>query len=421
MRRIYTGIVFLLAALLLPGAAMAADELAGDRGSTGNRVEISPYIEASQVLLAELSPGSDVVTYSRIAAGVDASVQGRNNAGALSLRYERHIGWGDGASDGDIISGIARVSASVIPRTLTIEAGGLAARSRVEGNGGAFLSPSVGAADSSNIYAVYAGPSLTTQAGDLTVEGHYRLGYSRVEEPDAVIVAPGAEPLDIFDESVVHNAQIRVGSRPHQLLPVGVGVGAGWYQEDISNLDQRVRDRWLRGDVTVPVSPTVALVGGVGYEDVEVSARDAQRDLSGFPVIGPDGRYVTDSSSPRRLAYDVEGLIWDVGVLWRPSTRTQLEAHVGRRYGSTTYYGTLSYAPSSRSSINIVVYDNIAGFGGQVNNALAQLPTDFVANRNPLSGDIGNCVVSLEGGSCFGGALGAVRSSPFRARGVAAP
>ena len=39
--------------------------------------------------------------------------------------------------------------------------------------------------------------------------------------------------------------------------------------------------------------------------------------------------------------------------MWRPSSRTALEAHVGRRYDSLTYYGTFAYAPDSRSSINV--------------------------------------------------------------------
>jgi hypothetical protein len=416
MRRDTAGLALIFAALALPNAALAQDDEGEERQ---RRVEITPYIEAAQVLSAELSPGNEITTYTSLAAGVDASVNGRNNTAALSLRYERRIGWEDDAPDGDVVTGIARASVGLVPQVLTLEAGAFAARSRVDGNGSAITGPIVDNLGVANIYAAYGGPTLHTNAGALEIEAQYMLGYARIDEPDALVTAPGADPVDIFDDSVTHNATVRVGSRPNRLLPVGVGVGAGWYREDISNLDQRVEDRWVRGDVTVPLGPTFALVGGVGYEDVEVSSRDALRDGLGVPVIGPDGRLVTDPSSPRVLAYDVEGLIWDVGVLWRPSRRTSLEAHVGRRYGSTTYYGTLSYAPSSRSSLNIAVYDNVAGFGGMVTRVLDQLPTDFIASRNPLTGDLGACVASLESGSCLGGALGAIRSSTFRSRGVA--
>jgi hypothetical protein len=108
----------------------------------------------------------------------------------------------------------------------------------------------------------------------------------------------------------------------------------------------------------------VSLVGGIGYEDVSVSERDAVRDIDGNPVVGADGRLVTDSASPRLLSFDTDGLIWDAGVLWRPSRRTSLEARVGRRFGSTTYIGNLNYQPNSRTVFTISAFD------GAVTNAV---------------------------------------------------
>ena len=391
-----------------------ASEARSDRGVT-----LAPYIEASQVLVAELSPGDDVVTYSQVAVGVDAAVTGRNNGGSLSLRYERNIGYGDEALDSDTVSGVARGYATVVPRALTIEGGALAARTRVDGNGGATLNPLVGDDRESRIYSAYAGPNLHTRAGDVEVNANYRIGYTRVEAPDFVVVSP-AQSVDVFDESVVQVAGFHAGTSPGEPLPIGLGVGGGWVREDVSNLDQRVEDRFARADVQVPVGRDLAFVGGVGYEDVEVSGRDAVRDAGGNPVLGPDGRFVTDESQPRQIAYDVSGLIWDVGVMWRPIVRTALEAHVGRRYDSTTYYGTFAWAPTSRSNVNIAVYDTVSGFGGLLNTALANLPTRFTAARNALSGDFTGCVGGEQGANCLAGVLGSVRSAVFRSRGIAA-
>ena len=391
-----------------------ASEARSDRGVT-----LAPYIEASQVLVAELSPGDDVVTYSQVAVGVDAAVTGRNNGGSLSLRYERNIGYGDEALDSDTVSGVARGYATVVPRALTIEGGALAARTRVDGNGGATLNPLVGDDRESRIYSAYAGPNLHTRAGDVEVNANYRIGYTRVEAPDFVVVSP-AQSVDVFDESVVQVAGFHAGTSPGEPLPIGLGVGGGWVREDVSNLDQRVEDRFARADVQAPVGRDLAFVGGVGYEDVEVSSRDAVRDADGNPVLGPDGRFVTDESQPRQIAYDVSGLIWDVGVMWRPSVRTALEAHVGRRYDSTTYYGTFAWAPTSRSNVNIAVYDTVSGFGGLLNTALANLPTRFTAARNALSGDFTGCVGGEQGANCLAGVLGSVRSAVFRSRGIAA-
>lgn len=381
-------------------------------------VEITPYIEAAQVLSAELSPGNDMVTYTQLAAGVDAAFATRNSAASIGVRYERRIGYGD-VEDGDTISGIARASLALVPRQLTFEAGALAARSRVEAGGATTLGgSSIDNDSSSQIYSAYAGPTLQTRMGDLEVSGAYRIGYTRVEAPDGVVLAPGDQPVDYFDDSVSQLAAARVGVAPNTVLPIGVGVGAGWNRQDVSNLDQRIDDRHVRGDITVPLSPTLAVVGGVGYEDVEVSNRDAVRDVNGQPVRDAAGRYITDSASPRRISYQTDGLIWDVGVLWRPSDRTALQAVYGRRYGGSTYYGSFSWAASPRTSFNVGVYDNLSGFGGNLVNNLANLPTEFQAFRNPLSGDLGACVAALEGGTCSLANIGSLRSSVFRSRGI---
>lgn len=418
-----------LGAILSPAAASAQSQAStavglredASRSSTAARsrgVTVQPYIEAAQVLSAELTPGNDVVTYTRLAAGVDAGFAGRNSAGSLSLRYERRIGYGN-VDDGDAISGIARTSLSLVPRRLTLEAGALAARTRVE-SGGATSLGGFDADDSttSQIYSVYAGPTLHTNIDQLEVSGAYRIGYTRVEEPDAVVLAPGDQPVDLLDDSLSQVASARVGFAPGTVLPIGVGAGAGWSRQEVSNLDQRVDDRYARADITVPLSPTLALVGGVGYEDVEVSARDALRDGNGDPVVGPDGRLVTDKNAPRQLAYQTDGLIWDAGVMWRPSRRTSLSATVGRRYGSMTYTGSFSYAPNPRTSLNIGVYDSLTSFGGILVDNLSNLPAEFQAARNRLTGDLGGCVAALEGGTCALANIGSLRSATFRSRGV---
>jgi hypothetical protein len=414
----------LIAAVLVAvgGApAIAQDQGQGQGGGTpgqrSNRV-VQPYIEVGQVVSAELSPGNDVVTFTQIAAGVDINVQGRNSGAAVSLRYERNIGYGDDSIDSDTISGIARTTLSLVPNTLSLEAGGLASRTRIDAGGGTSANPLVREDAESRIYSAYAGPSLNTRVGDVDVQGVGRIGYNRFEADNALVTQAG-NAVDVFDDSVTYLGQLRAGVRPDTVLPVGLAVTAGGFQEDIGNLDQRVRDLYVRGDVTVPISPSLALVAGAGYEDVEISSRDAVRDANGNPVIGADGRFVTDPTAPRRIAFDVDGLLWDVGVLWRPSSRTNLQAAVGRRYDSTTYYGTFTYVPSQRSAFALSAYDGVSGFGGVLNNALAGLDSDFQAIRNPVTGDFGGLVTGTEGQSVIGG-LGSTRSAAFRGRGVRA-
>lgn len=380
---------------------------------------ITPYIEAAQIVSAELSPGDDVVTYSQLSAGADATIAGRNNGLAMSVRYTRQFGWGKNTRDGDSISGLVNGYATVAPG-LTLQAGGLATRSDIDQGGTAVPARARFDDTATQIYSVYAGPSYATRVGDANVSANYRFGYSRVEQSDGFRASPNGAAADLFDESTTHVADVQAGVAPGTVLPVGLAAAGSYYQEDISNLDQRVRDMQARGIVTVPVSRTVQVSGAVGYEDVEVSSRDALRDAAGNPVIDSNGRYVTDESSPRILAEDVSGLLWDVGVMWRPSNRTSLTAHVGRRYGATNVTGSLTYAPNTRSTLSIGVYNNVAGFGGQLTRALAALPTDFTAVRDPITGELRGCVASLESDTCFNSALGSVRSATFRARGISA-
>lgn len=397
--------------------AGSSEETAGQAGPSRRRLSVEPYIEASQILTAQLSPFDDVLTYTQLAAGVDASYIGRNNGASVSLRYEHNFGYGD-ASDSDTISGIARGYTTLVPQVLTLEAGALASRTTVTSGGSNVFAGQNNLDNSTQTYSAYIGPNLSTEIDRVDVTGNYRLGYTRVDAPD--FVAAGGTPADVFDESVTHSAQLRAGTQPGEYLPVGIGVGGGYFREDVDNLDQRVVDSYLRGDVTVPITPSLAVVAGVGYEDVEVSSRDALRDAAGNPVVGPDGRLVTDEAGPRRIAFEASGLIWDVGVLWRPSQRTSLQAVYGRRYDSDTYYGNFSWQPSRTSSVGVNVYDTITGFGGRLNNTLAALPTDFEVVRDPISGAIVGCVNSVSGASCLDGLLGSVRSSVFRSRGVSA-
>ena len=380
------------------------------------RLKITPYIEAAQVLTKEFSPDNETLTYTRLAAGVDAQIDGRNTSAALSLRYEHQIGWGN-ADDADTLSGLARGSIAIIPKTLTFEVGGMAARTRTDDNGGTLLGGVGRGDDVGHLYSAYAGPSLTTRVGDVAIDAAYRFGYSRVDLPNSYII--GADGRNA-DESTQHAARFRAGVRPGDVLPVGLAVEGAWQREDMASFDQRIDDSHIRGEVTMPVSHSVALVGGIGYEKVKVSERDVVRDGAGKPVLDKDGHYRLDKHAPRQIAYDVDGLIWDVGLIWRPSPRTSLEGHYGRRYGSPTYYGSFNWQPSHRSSVNVSVYDSMSGFGGQLNRALVSLPTDFEAIRDPITGDLNSCVGSLKEGNCLTGALGALRSSTFRARGISA-
>jgi hypothetical protein len=381
--------------------------------------EISPYIEISQVLTDDFTTG-DVLTYSQVAAGIDAAITTPNAAAQVSYRYEHDFSWDDDVGDSDIHQGLARASVHV-GRALTIEGGALATRARADIRGDAvpFDGPQID--NVTQVYAFYVGPSVATQAGPVDITAMYRLGYVKVEAPEFTGVGPDEQRLDFFDDSTSHTVQVSAGVRPGAVAPVGFTASAGYEREDAGQLDQRYEDKYVRGDVLAPVSATVALTAGVGYEELETSQRDPLLDADGNPVVDDDGRFVTDPSSPRRIAYRTDGLYWDAGVIWRPSFRTQLEAHVGKRYDSWIYYGSFSHAMSEASGLRVVVYNQVDTFGRQLRQGIAGLPTSFTTLRDQFSGAYAGCTFGTSGsevGGCLNDVFQSITTATYRARGV---
>lgn len=381
--------------------------------------EITPYVEVAQVLTADLQSG-DVLTYTSLAAGVDASVRTQRVEVQLSYKYEHRIDWDDRLNDGDVHSGLARAAVK-LGRGLTVEGGALATRARNDIRGAATGNLAGDIDNVAQVYSAYAGPTYATRAGPVTINAAYRFGYTKVEEAGFTGVPFGQPALDDYDDATSHMAVVSAGIRAGTILPIGLTLSGAWEREDAGQLDQHYDGKYARIDAVLPVSPTVALTAGAGYERIEISQKDALVDAGGAPVVDGNGRFVTDPSSPRRIAYRTDGLFWDAGVIWRPSRRTTLEARVGRRYDSTTYLGSLSYQLSASSGLQVGVYDSVQSFGRGAAKALANLPTSFNTRNDPFGDQFGGCVFGTTGakaGNCLTPILGAISTANFRARGV---
>ncbi|MEG8045547.1 hypothetical protein QP175_04580 [Sphingomonas aerolata] len=407
------------AALFVAGPALAQSDSASGSGQGARRVVVRPYIEATQILTADLG-GGDVLTYTSLAAGVDAAVSTARINGQVSYRYERRFAYDDDIGDTDIHSGLARVEAQ-LTRNLSLEAGGIATRSRSDIRGAA---PGVLVGNVSNIaqvYAVYGGPNFAAQAGDVAVNANYRLGYTKVETPTFGTAATGGQRLDYYDDSIGHTATASAGFRPGTLLPVGLTASAGFDRETAGQLSQRYQGYFGRGDAVLPVSPYVALTAGLGYERIETSQKDALVDAAGVPVLDRDGRFRTAPGSPRRIAYRTDGLYYDAGVIWRPNRRTSVEARIGERYGSLSFTGTATYQASKDVGVAVNVYDGVQTFGRQLRTGLANLPTSFLAPNQGFAQQFNGCVFGATGaapGGCLDDVFQSISTSSYRARGI---
>jgi hypothetical protein len=387
--------------------------------ASAQRVRFSPYIEASQVLTADVQ-GGDVLTYSTVAAGIDASVHTRRVEVQLSYKYERRFAYQKPLANDQMHSGLARVKAAVAPG-FSIEAGGIATRTRSDIRGDALLTNQGNSRNSAQIYSGYIGPNLASHIGPIFANAAYRFGYTKVEAAGATGVAAGQPRLDAYDDSKVHVATASVGVKSGDVLPVGITVSTSYTREDAGQLDQRYEGKFVRVDAVLPITRGLAVAGGAGYEKIQISQRDPQRDLANNPVVDANGRFVTNPASPRRLAYNIDGKFWDAGVIWKPSRRTFLEARAGKRYGSMSYTGSLSYQMGPGSGVQIGVYDNVQTFGQQINGTLATLPTSFVTTTDPFGNQFGGCIYGTVGsatGGCLNNVFASAATSAYRSRGA---
>ena len=265
------------------GQDQAAPPAAAPAPGRHSRGEIRPYLEVTQVFSADLSGGGDTLTYTSVAAGVDGHIETRRVQAQASLRYERDIDWNGHVAQQDNISGLATARLEVVPDLLSLDAGGLA--TRTGGPGRVF--GVTNRDDTVDVYSVYAGPTLATHAGPLAINGAYRFGYTKVDDHSAAGLL-----ADDFDSSTAHSltGSIGMGTRSGG-LPFGWTIGGGYVRE-LSNdsFRHRFEGSYVRGDVVVPVGPTLALTAGVGYERIRSSQRDFVRDAGGIPVPDADGR-----------------------------------------------------------------------------------------------------------------------------------
>jgi hypothetical protein len=401
-------------------AAIATTALAGLPAAAQDRQRsIAPYVDVAQVLVADFD-SDEVLTYTSVGVGVDASIQTRRVEVQLSYKYEHRFSYSRDVADGDTHSGLARAAVKLTPG-LTVEGGALATRTRSDIRGDAPGNLAGNVRNVSQIYSIYAGPTFHTGSGPASLSAAYRFGYVKTEAPDIVGVDPLLPPLDVYDSSTGHLAQVRAGVKAGTILPVGLSVAGVWQRENASQLDQKYDGKFLRADAVLPVGSGVALVGGVGYEKIEITQRDPLRDGAGNIVRDRNGRFVTDPASAPRIAYETDGLFWDAGVMYKPSSRLMLEARVGRRYDSMSYTGSLQWQISRRSGLQVGVYDSVDSFGRQLVRDLAALPTSFNTPRDPFGDGFNGCVfgdTATAAGGCLTNSLGSISTASYRARGV---
>lgn len=395
--------------LLVSAACLSAPAFA--------RSEFSPYVEGRQTIDIGLDKGNADTTYTSLGGGFDAMIQNQRIDAQASYFYERIIPIDNNSRSQDLHSGLARGRATVLTDFLNVEGGAIATRTRTDIRGA--VPNASGSGDNiSKVYGFYGGPTIDTKVSDFDVMASYRAGHVEVDHNYNSSIMFGTLPLDRYRRATSHDVSGSIGMQPGE-LPFGWKISGGWLREDVSQLDQRYDGSNVRGELTFPVGATLALVGSAGYEDIEISQREPIRDANGIPVLDNTGHFQIDPTQPRVIAFDTKGAIWDVGFLWKPSSRTTLEARGGERYGSTAYTMRLEHRITKNLAFQAAVFNSLDSFGRSIVEQLTTMPTSFHPDRNLLSNDMTSCVFGSRPGtgSCFSGVLQSTSTTNYRSRG----
>jgi uncharacterized protein (PEP-CTERM system associated) len=399
-----------LLCLGIVGAGLAAPAAA-------DRPKIVPFIDVEQFAEQQLKGIGDSVTYTEVSAGIEAQVNSRRVVSTIAYRFTRRIPESGKTQKNTSHDGLARVSLQVVKDMLALDAGVIATHTRVDPNGAAPQTNTATAANLTQVYGYYAQPSFAHQLGEAEVMASYRFGYVVTQGSSAPALA-GLPLVDHFDSSTNQQATFSVGMK-RSSLPFDWSIKSDFQSEHASQLAQHFRTWNVSGEVIVPMLPTIAAVGSVGYQSTQTSERSSLLDANGVPVTDSKGRFITDPNSSRTLTYDVKGIVGDGGVIWRPSHRTRLEVRGGYRYDGFSLSGLFEYQPGPRSGMTFVIFDRIDSFGRGVTEGLAQAPAAFDPSQVDGNSSYQNCLFGKQKGtgSCLSNTLGGATASAYRSRG----
>ncbi len=195
---------------------------AAQSGRSGQDVKLSPYIEAAQVLDVNVNNG-DVLTYTQVSAGIDASVSNRRMTATIAARYDHNFSYQKKVADQDVVTGLAKASIVAAP-CLTVDGGAIATRSRTDIRGAA---PGLNQGNLSNtrdVVSADVGPSYAGHAGPVGLAASYRYGGTKVSSPTQNNLPAGSRTLDNYSRSQRHLATLSAGTKPGDVLPVGLSA-----------------------------------------------------------------------------------------------------------------------------------------------------------------------------------------------------
>jgi hypothetical protein len=382
------------------------------------RTTVTPRIEVRQVFSdnSGVSTSGDTGVFTVISPGLSIQSQSARISGGLDVAYERRIPLsGRLQQDKDRVNLVARADAVVVRDLLYLNAGGTITRVLNDLRLQSTLNPDTGANNLNNVKSFFIGPRLERLIPDVGVfSTGYTFSYTDVERnnPDRALFASGPLGVGLSNGGITksHAAFARLQREDFSgRLRWSIGGSFDRSETDFTNnVYQSIRGT-LEGELAL--LRQFSLVGSLGYEDFFseddnyfLPNGDLNVNASGLPT--PFGR---------RRSVDQNGLTWDVGFRWSPSTRSDVTVRGGERFGEITYNAVGNLRPARGHQISFSYTQGVDTFGRIFTQRLAGVTTTSVS-RDQSSGFPG---LFFLGSPLFATTLGdfqSVNSATFRLR-----
>lgn len=373
------------------GTQAAALALASGLGCTAAqaKVEFHPQLEVRQSWSEGVSSENGFIT--TISPGADISFDSRRVSGGITYNYERRIGIETRVIDRDRHNLVARVNANIIDDFLSLDTGAVATRLVRDLRGPLSLNPEQDGQNLSDVFNVFVRPTVTRPLGNLArFTASYEFAYTDINDIADPFAAGGTGfdgdlSLGSVADSTQHNVNVSIASLPNS-GQLTWSLSGRYGRENIEVLSEQTEVYSGTLDLEYALTRKISLLGSAGWEST-FDDRDAPlTDQLGQPVFDDNGDFIVDSTAPRTVVFDQEGVIWDVGVRINPNQRTNLVVRGGERYGDLIWSVALNYQPRPGLTLVGSYNQSVDTFGRLLTQNVNGVPETFIVNRNRVSG-----------------------------------
>jgi hypothetical protein len=348
-------------------------------------VRITPRIEVRQVFgdTFDGGAGSDPGMLTVVSPGVSIQVRAPRADAFIEASYERRMPIATTVTDRNRLNLTARITLEPVEDLFFVDAGGAIFRQALNSRGFIPLNPDIDTPNQATTYNFFVSPRLERRVNEwvsvgagYTLSGNY---YTGRNVDQFVRFDPNAPPLpgfgfgDFNTNQLSHNSYVSLTSGP-AWGNVRWTARGGYEWTDRDRFDGRYRTYNGRLDGEYALTRQFSVVGSVGYEDILDRENGLLLDANGRTRVDPVTGRILEDPANRVTVFSQDGVIWDAGIRWSPSQRTEFTVRGGRRYGDTVLNGQLRLQPARGVSV-------IGSYGESLQND-GRLVTESIAGRS---------------------------------------